>query len=364
MVDILGGIKLAGGGELGFGVGEEEWGSGEREVLEDFVSRTEGLADVVVSRFGNASPAKAENNRTKKSGEIARDKCSWVGCDSCPATHDGVVFSGVNALSRSSLMQVSHWMEWIYRYGKDAYGVSEDPTSARRRKRRRASADGKRHRGRSDSKGREPSTLNSPSNRGLSPGIPPPLVGGANHHRANSTRPDPEASNNATPRASTSGSKLDSAGPPTDTFMKILTLGYGSTWGSSSKSQHSRTEGSQPQRSHDAGHDEDYGAQPQQSEGNPVKGPNIPPLDESPGYFILGLRDDPEHDDSDEEDGAEQGRERRGSERNKILLRTLHVGTPADKSSMANDGMVASPLVSVICSNREFHARLCYRERL
>jgi hypothetical protein len=37
IVDIYNGVKLAAGGELGIGVGEEEWGSGEREVLEDFV---------------------------------------------------------------------------------------------------------------------------------------------------------------------------------------------------------------------------------------------------------------------------------------------------------------------------------------
>ena len=52
-MDIYGGIKLAAGGELGMGVGEEEWGSGEREVLEHFQSRTEGLVDLMVSRFGD-----------------------------------------------------------------------------------------------------------------------------------------------------------------------------------------------------------------------------------------------------------------------------------------------------------------------
>jgi hypothetical protein len=36
-VDIFGGLKLAAGGELGYGVGEEDWGSGDREVLEDLV---------------------------------------------------------------------------------------------------------------------------------------------------------------------------------------------------------------------------------------------------------------------------------------------------------------------------------------
>lgn len=46
------GINVAASGELGVGVGEEERGSGEREVLEGLVGRIEGLVDVVVSKFG------------------------------------------------------------------------------------------------------------------------------------------------------------------------------------------------------------------------------------------------------------------------------------------------------------------------
>ena len=38
---LYGGIKVAACGELGMGVGEEERGSGEREVLEGFVGRIE-----------------------------------------------------------------------------------------------------------------------------------------------------------------------------------------------------------------------------------------------------------------------------------------------------------------------------------
>lgn len=50
--EVFSALKLSAGGELGIGVGEEEWGSGEREVLEDFIRRTSGLIDIVVSRFG------------------------------------------------------------------------------------------------------------------------------------------------------------------------------------------------------------------------------------------------------------------------------------------------------------------------
>jgi hypothetical protein len=44
-VSVYGGIKLAGSGELGMGVGEEDRGSGEREVLEGFVGHGESSRD-------------------------------------------------------------------------------------------------------------------------------------------------------------------------------------------------------------------------------------------------------------------------------------------------------------------------------
>ncbi|PHH68168.1 hypothetical protein CDD83_6216 [Cordyceps sp. RAO-2017] len=45
--DVFGGINIAASGELGVGVGEEDRGSGEREVLEGLVGRIEGLVDLV-----------------------------------------------------------------------------------------------------------------------------------------------------------------------------------------------------------------------------------------------------------------------------------------------------------------------------
>lgn len=54
--DVFGGIKIAASGELGIGVGEEDRGSGEREVLEGLVGRIDGLVDLVVSKFGESDP--------------------------------------------------------------------------------------------------------------------------------------------------------------------------------------------------------------------------------------------------------------------------------------------------------------------
>jgi hypothetical protein len=229
-VDIFNGVKLAIGGELGIGVGEEEWGSGEREVLEDFVSRTNGLIDLVVSRFGGVPISEAEKSSPKKSANTKPDTegHSWLGSDQCPQPSDGVIFSGVGAISRPSLCQVSHWMEWIYRYGEAAYGVSENPSSIRHRKQRR--------RVKAGPIVADPPHTNTPTNvksenpsqsGRTSPGIPPPLVV--------ATPPASQAATGGRPRNETSNTQLDIQNTEdslfgTEAFMKYLTLGYGSAW--------------------------------------------------------------------------------------------------------------------------------------
>lgn len=128
--EVFGGIKLAAGGELGVGVGEEEWGSGEREVLEDLTERTEGLVDVVVSRFGD--PESKEEAST-----LETEVLPWLGSGNVPAASDGIIFSGLDKLNRTSVRSVSLWMQQIYAYGDYAYGVRDNPHRERRRRRRR-----------------------------------------------------------------------------------------------------------------------------------------------------------------------------------------------------------------------------------
>lgn len=213
-VDVFNGVKLAVGGELGIGVGEEEWGSGEREVLEDYVSRTNGLVDLVVSRFGDApsQPSASPSKGTPGRDQVEPD--NWLGLDQTPRPSDGVIFSGVGAISRRSLSSISHWMEWIYRYGEAAYGVDENPSSGRSRKQRRA-----RHKAATASP--QPTGLRKldpkpepPSGR-TSPGIPPPLVVG--------TPPTVQS-------LSTNDQTTEEGGISAETVMKYLTLGYGSAW--------------------------------------------------------------------------------------------------------------------------------------
>jgi hypothetical protein len=130
---VLGGINVAGSGELGFGVGEEERGSGEREVLEGLVGRIEGLVDLVVSKFGEEETVAGDVDNSPGSRQ------QWLGTGQEPAAEDGAIFLGTGALSRKSLRDVTHWMEDLYTWGEHAYGVIDSPTSTRRHKGPRSS---------------------------------------------------------------------------------------------------------------------------------------------------------------------------------------------------------------------------------
>ncbi|KAF9693849.1 hypothetical protein EKO04_008480 [Ascochyta lentis] len=178
-VDMFRGLKLAAGGELGMGVGEEEWGSSERDVLEDFARRTEGLVDVVVSRFGEASPLQNTKPKPKAHAATHDDEAvvPWIGCGGNVAATDGVVFSGVGGLSRSSLRDIAHWTEDMYHYGDHAYGIRDNPTSDRRRRRRKNPNPTTRQ---PDPSSAKPTTEDQSqphdSGTGEAPRIPPPIV--------------------------------------------------------------------------------------------------------------------------------------------------------------------------------------------
>jgi hypothetical protein len=357
VVDVFNGIKLAGGGELGIGVGEEGWGSGEREVLEGFVSRTPGLTDIVVSRFGGPPPATDPTNRGSKDDQVSPSdvKYSWIGCDACPSAHDGVIFSGVGALSRTSLTQASQWMEWIYRYGKNAYGVGQDPTSVRRRKKRKPSAKTDLPRSNRPEPSKSGSASHTP-HREFSPGIPPPLVGGAKHQAPVSVNRDSGTSSDA-PEPSGLQNIIDPSVLGTETFMKILTLGYGSAWGNTSKSPPSHPRVGRLREDENAGSDTGNDT-PRRSESLSTRGSArrtaITPLDGSPGHFILGLCDDLENEDTDDEEQTgetEQTSQIKGSERSKIVVRTLHVNIKAQHDSAEPEGMTIWQTVIFIVSN-------------
>jgi hypothetical protein len=297
IVEIYNGIKLSAGGELGIGVGEEEWGSGEREVLEDFVTRTEGLVDLVVSRFGDSSiPFDGSPASTRSIGQGL-----WLGSDNDPRPSDGVVFSGAGGISRLSLARVSQWMEWIYRFGDATYGVGRDPTSLRRRKPKRQRA--------------RPPPENQPStpDRSFTPGIPRPLV---------TATPQPLQETPSENDAEAGTDKNENPGFPTETVMKYLTLGYGSAWSFSPKSATPV-----PSRSSTPGQHGATSSTPTPQDGYSAAKPpqvDVKPRNNPSGRFVLGPRDDLETLD-DLEEGSPDPETENGKPQTRILQRTLYV---------------------------------------
>lgn len=244
-IDIYGGIKLAAGGELGIGVGEEDWGSGEREVLEGLIRNKEGLIDLTVSRFGNeiATP----------SSEITVSQPSArLGSGTRTKPSDGLIFSGVGALARPALRDLSHWVEDIYEIGEDAYGVRTNPSSARRKRRRKrppAEEDvaenviqSETRTGKqveiqgveADASFKEPSSSPAntlPDRTKMEPSIPRPIVSAAQEPNSRTIKSD-VGSRKGEAQGTGQGTYSIAAntfGDP-DAWKKYLTLGYGTAW--------------------------------------------------------------------------------------------------------------------------------------
>jgi len=341
------GIKLAAGGELGVGVGEEEWGSGEREVLEDFASRTDGLVDIIVSRFGE--PSKAQTNETgniltKKAKANANPKElaePWMGAGRQAQAADGVVFSGVGALSRSSIRDISAWIEWIYAYGDFAYGVKDNRSSDRRKRKRKPPTsstpeDASKPKVERDLK-KEASGVsrhdqispNLPAPKQSTaqlPGIPAPIVSAVERSLEQAT-----TAADIKRQVETKRSEDEPATPgATEKWMKYLTLGYGSTWGATGSSR-AEEPIKDPDQQHQTPEAKPLATQqvsPEQPAMRHIEPePDIDDFEErlkaqieaeNNGHFVIGLKG-PLDDDLDEDDDEETPPEER------ILLRTLHV---------------------------------------
>ncbi|KAJ6020897.1 hypothetical protein N7540_006401 [Penicillium herquei] len=319
IVDVYNGIKLAAGGELGIGVGEEEWGSGEREVLEDFVARTDGLVDLVVSRFGDSAGDSADFPSDSESNGDSR----WLGLDTDPRPADGIIFSGVNAISRRSVARVSHWMEWIYRYGDVTYGVGRDPNSLRRRKLRRHRE--RIHSGSKNTSVRSASVQPAVLEHAHTPGIPRPLVV-ATPQPAPETQGEDISNQNGIPSSSDPKSEPSAFGA--DTVMKFLTLGYGSAWNLSSLSPPSSTNSPAAAEISKSSPDvtvqnDQSGNDTQHSQLNGHNGSRSGLKKTVSGRFILGPRDD--LDTLDELEETSPGPEDVKNTKTRIVHRTLHI---------------------------------------
>ena len=362
--DIYNGLKLAAGGELGIGVGEEEWGSGEREVLEGFIGRTDGLVDMFVSRFGDRPRELGDTFSTlpQMAGGSTGATESWLGKKAAPRSSDGVIFSGVGSINRHSTKSITAWMEWLYRYGHDTYGVENNPQSDRGKRRRRvglSNANPDLH----TNAGHESSPIHNatPASRSKTPiatnsHIPPPLVTATSHSSEkplHNSRPlgEPKSASQA---ATVKPTDDESSTTGTDTLMKYLTLGvYGSSWGIPIK----RAE-LHPQIS-DLGQQEGGNGSPgnkrasdgkkslpnvdfddrevSQAKGNAVK------QDPSNGHFLIGLQGN--LDDENVLDGEDNGTDTGTNQDNglptiqwnrRTFLRTLYVQRVGPKSKVSD----------------------------
>ncbi|KAH8166632.1 hypothetical protein CIB48_g1613 [Xylaria polymorpha] len=238
--NIYRGIKIAACGELGVGVGEENRGSGEREVLEGFVGRVEGLTDLVVSR--------------------------------------------------KSLRDITYWMEDVYTWGENAYGVKESPTSTRQTRKRRKSIP-------IDTDGSK-SQLQPPSDKTTPPGH------GSSTRDITPQDPDrPESTELAQDEGAADEGGMNK-------FMSYLKMGYGTHWSLGSSEEGAR---SSPPTKEDA--------QPTK-----VSGPTSHKPPDS-GNYLIGLLGDMEESNADENERENQPDNRvETSEYNaRIPLRTLIV---------------------------------------
>lgn len=286
------GIKIAACGELGVGVGEEDRGSGEREVLEGLVDRIEGLTDLVVSKFGSSASTSKEKPTKDEAGDLS--SLPWLGTGEEPGAEDGAIFLGVGALSRKSVLDITSWMEDIYSWGEDAYGVKDSPASTRQATRHKRQKPGPDATGGSGNRSRS-------NNTAVSAG-----------QDASKDDVSPQESNRAEPAKSAQEEGMSDEGGM-NKFMSYLKMGYGTHWslGSSENGTHADTSPAK-----------DSSQQPTRA-SEPSS--QHPPNDD--GRYLIGLLGDLEESSVNVEEGANQsGNESETSEHNsRILLRTLTV---------------------------------------
>ncbi|KAG5913836.1 hypothetical protein E4U42_000847, partial [Claviceps africana] len=246
--NIFGGINVAVSGELGVGVGEEQRGSGEREVLEGLVGRIEGLVDLVVSKFGADShvdagaDAEPRGYREQQAGSTPPTP-PWLGMGEEPAAEDGAIFLGVGALSRKSVRDVTHWMEDLYQWGEHAYGVIESPTSTRRARARARARTRRENKSLDEMPSATPTSKQAPGDQAKKPneGLSEDKTGEQpeeQHPGADQVGQNPEplataaqadASTDA-PAASGTAGTAEAQDGTLDKMLSYMKLGYGSYW--------------------------------------------------------------------------------------------------------------------------------------
>lgn len=328
---LYGGIKIAACGELGVGVGEEERGSGEREVLEGFVDRMDGLVDVIVSKFGEGDST-IETAPGKMS--LPNPTSPWLGSGNEPRSEDGAIFLGTGALSRKSLRDVSHWMEDLYRWGGQAYGVVDNPSSNRRAKKVKSRRKNQPeealseahvygHTHRLSIRGSDP-TSEDHIEQNSSTIIPPKLPDENDIHDGSKSKTRRPSFRRAF--SSKSAGSMDSNSNQGNKFVQYLKFGYGTHWslGGSSKNENVATETSDSIAKTILG-----------STGDGVsEGPAQ--SDDSLGYFLIGLMGNIEEGNKGEGDEHPHDTEADVDSGNgRLLLRTLTLELEREEDARA-----------------------------
>lgn len=372
--DIFDGLKLAAGGELGIGVGEEEWGSGEREVLEGFIGRTDGLVDVIVSRFGEA-PSIAGSARgpalAGKSDPPVPAEDWHQGQD--PRPSDGVIFSGIGAIARPSAKHISNWVVSLFKHGRDAYGIRENPLAVNRRQRKRngITSSGADARGLAKDKGQQDvqAAASKPTTAQLTDfGIPAPIVG--NPAGAHTRQQKTLQQSNGDIKGKTEQSQPAAVNTESvfgaDTLMKYMTFGlYGirsNTPSANSVKRPSDVNERKGEKSEETG----ISGESKEHSSTP-RGQSI-----SPGYFMVGLQGDLDNDlgSGDEELELDSATERedvleKKATSSRIVLRTLVVQrtensaalattTPSTNPQSTSEGSANDRLRVIVYVNRPF----------
>ncbi|KAL7623480.1 hypothetical protein AAE478_007162 [Parahypoxylon ruwenzoriense] len=311
--NIFGGIKIAACGELGVGVGEEDRGSGEREVLEGFVDRVEGLIDLIVSKFGSSESA-AEDDSTKDSKLVDESTPKWLGIGEEPGAEDGAIFLGVGALSRKSLRDITYWMEDLYIWGEGAYGVRDSPSSIRQARRpKKPSSTRTKDEGKNSVKTLENDSANSKQTGTKS--LPAPLVESGITSLKNAEETTDEGGANR--------------------FMSYLRMGYGTHWTLSGSGGNEATvqDGTTP------GETSKKDKAPSDDSHRPSKALSV-----DSGHYLIGLLGDVEEAGSvvDHDESMEQSDSlSRDVEYNsRVLLRTLTIeleGASRPETEIAQD---------------------------
>ena len=360
---IYGGIKLASGGELGIGVGEEDWGSGEREVLENLASNTKGLVDMVVSRFGNPSIEQTQDaskqrrdatKSTKPIGTVGLEDQLWSGSGRYPQAADGVIFSGLGRLSRRYVRSLSGWIEWIYMYGDYAYGVKDNPGTSRRKGPRpelihvpsyasqkvRPEEEGPGRLETSKSRRADVAVKAADPGHPEIPRIPPPIVAAAEDSlkKANS------AASSRSKQASTQIPKAKTAFADSEKWMKVLTLGFGNPWASGEQSDtrppgRVSSEVSRNSQQGDARKSTNSFETMKSKTASLVMKMKLQAARENKGYFAIGFQGELEDEEVGEVNGVASGEDGNAEELNdwesRTSVRTVYA--EVDQEYLAED---------------------------